>query len=547
MNSLLKWVKDQILVGDASGQKLAKQLSASQALHLYSGIGDKNPGLIAADFICSYIRQGTALPKKPLIIHSDETIKPDYSTFYLKELESLVKLGQYSTAIEFSRVSFPALQEDERYGFARIFSSVKKETDEDLITRELESMILNCRYLISRRISEKSALESAIEILVEITQIARNKIITVSDIKLKRVWIDILIDSLVELLSSYNHRGEAGPQKHIEEEIDKILSTYSSLISKTYHQKNELLLEVKVRNLNILFNDYRFLNMIEDDNIIMKDIGIRENNLPKEVTDELLGKMYGSVGQACAFLSKTDTTWAESARLYFEKSILNFIPGTLYHSMSVNYFAALACQESNYTLACQEMNRHPEYMKISTPTDIIDKFEQYILQDKVNIFDITNYFRITSLLVETGKVIEMKAIDSVRSHCLKKLSDEHPSEQVCKWLGYIYYLHGDNARSIELYEQGKAICLKSGFTMKTIGMSVSGLKCISLRKSGDIAGYSNELNAFKSILSSLTNESINFNKYIESVGGMDSIINIIKDSGTNSVSIISRLLPFSYS
>ena len=64
MERLLEYVAEQLQVGEGPGVDLARRLKGKELLAMTWGVGERNPGLIAADFVCCLSRSKEKIPEK---------------------------------------------------------------------------------------------------------------------------------------------------------------------------------------------------------------------------------------------------------------------------------------------------------------------------------------------------------------------------------------------------------------------------------------------------------------------------------------------------
>ena len=480
---LLQYVRNQVCAGLGAGPQLLRRLKDEKKLEVTSGVATVHAGLISSDFACSNVREGRLSPKdgKVVLTEPDDVIFGTYLERFDAELKHLLENRQYAAALEFQRMCMPR-----RFDVAAItpiMTALRSENESAVLDRELRSLLLEARALIDQRLQIHDGLVMGRDILSAIVTAAEKKLTNEKSTGLKRSWVDALTQALAEMVVCYNHVGDTGKQTEIEGRLQQVIKEHAGLISRTYHERNELLLEVKVRNLNILFNDYRFQDVVD---AIQPDADARAKTIPEGETDELLGKMYGSLGQAYALMARTEPEWSELAREYFEKSIRHFEPGTLFHSMTVNYLCTLAWQEENLELAIQETQRSPNWPRISSPEALFDNFETWVTHPGLNSFDLVNLLRLCALGTEddAGRLTREKN-DQCEKLWTRKLTNEHPTEQVFKWLAYLHMLNGNNVAAAKLCDRGLAVCENLGFTVKTIGLSIRGLKAMAWNVAGD--------------------------------------------------------------
>jgi hypothetical protein len=541
-SSLLRFVGMQLEAGGAVGAELARDLAQKKKLEIRSDIATRNAGLMAADFVCNNIRRKALPDNEYAAFEPDNVLFGDYERYYDREVLRLLDMGQYATAAEFLRKYLPT-----RKGtpdLAPMLHKLRLEQNVHVLGREFPGLLAEAHYLIERRTEEIQAMDSAQSILEALTTLAEDVIEKTGDSRLKRQWADLFVNALVELGACYNHKGAVGPQNGIEEKLEDALARYGSLLSRSYTERTDLLLEARTRNLNLLFNDYRFADVLDVIDSATKE---RERQIPIGETDELLGKMLGSLGQACAFLARTDPSWTGMARGYFHDSIKHFEPGTLFHSMSANYLSTLAWQERDLELACREMNRHPELKEIEGPSELTANILVYGMQDKANAFDVVNYLRIAAAVSDEENVIPAEQVKELNRHWRSQAVDEHPHEQVMKWLGYLAYKTRQYYLAEKLCEEGLRISRSLGFTVQTIGLSILGLMMIVQNAAGQPKGRDATIVPFRNWASELAAQSEAFADYLAEFGGPEGLVQMIAEGNGEGAKEITCLLPFNYS
>jgi len=538
---LLDYVKKQLLVGNSKGSKLARKLDSTKKLKIKKGVGTRDPGLIAADFVACLKRNKTDFVTKTLTNKISKPLPDDYNAFYQKELMKFLDSKQYATCMEFLQQFFPL--SNQLPDFSPVFAKLRSEKDNLILSRELSALLAKAHYFIENRTTEKNSLNIAKKILDNLIKIAQEKIDSSLSNNIKKTWVDLLINAYCDLEACYNHIGATSQQVEIEKLLNTTIKKYGKLISKSYHEKKELLLQSRIKNLNILFNDYRFGEVID---VFQKEVDKRENEIPESETDELLGQMLGSLGQACAFKSKIDSSWADIARDYFNKSILHFESGTIFHQMSVNFLTILSWQENNIEQAIKEMNKHPHLLTADNITSLLDKFVEYITQDNVSLFDIVIYLRLAATAVENGYSIETNTLKTITDNIIEKLIPEHPHEHIYKWLAYLYYLSGDYYFAVNLCQKGVETAKTLDFTVQTIGISILGMEAICYAAMDNEKQYATCFNEFRKWIAKLINESVAFADYIDQLGGVEKLEDMIKRRNKEGFYEIARFLPFAY-
>ncbi len=544
---LIKYAKTQLCAGDSAGAQLVRKLDGVGTLHVRSAVtiswdGTRaNGGLTAADFACGAIRYGTKAKIKPERYTPTSTIGGEFANFYEQQVKQLIEGKQYAAASEFLRRYVP--RTDGKPDMKPVLNALQKETDHDVLHRELNALLTEAEYLVEKRTVIAGSLKDATLLLEKLVTISKAHLEKETSPDVCRQWSDLQAHALALLLSCYNHTGAIDPQKRVESELNALLSAHRPKMSLSYLQRAELLLEVKIRNLNLLFNDYRFAGVLE---AIETDLAQREKNLPEGETDELLGKMQGSVGQACAFQARLDPSWAEMAEDYFTRSLEHFQSGTLFSSMSINYLATLLWQNGDNEGALQAMNRHPGYPDMPTKKALVSTLPDLLCLDNMSAFDAVNYLRIASSSAEDGSLPSGQGLTQIRDNWIKRATHDHPHEQFAKWLGYLFFLSGMHKDAANMYERGEAICEGQDFTLKTIGLSILVLNAINSLAGEDSAVSAKKLKDVERSARELEEKSVSFATYLLHCGGAQGLTELCQSQDKKQVAELARLLPFSY-
>ena len=539
--SLFRFVAEQLQTGDTSGVSLVQRLVSAGALRIESGVGDRNAGLIAADFACAAVRYGRELDPQPIVLAPESTLGGDYRRFYEQEVLRLIEAQQYASAAEFLRRYFP--QRDGAPDLGPLLHALRRETDHDILHRELNALLAESECLVEKRTLQAGALKAATCILESLDRLAAAQLAGESPAEVVRQWADLDVHALVLLASCYNHTGAVGPQQEVETRLNSLLRTYRPRMSLSYLQRRELVLEAKTRNLNLLFNDYRFADVIAG---IEKNVAEREKDLPGGETDELLGKMLGSLGQACAFQARIEPSWSDVARDYFRRSLHHFQPGTVFHSMSVNFLATLAWQENNLQTAVEEMNGHAGAIWVSGSEELAGRLSAVVSVGGISPFNVVNYLRIASAGTNAAESPSEEMIEGVRQYWEPRLINDHPHEQLAKWLGYLFFRRGAHEQAERMYSRATSVCESLSFAVETISLSIIGLRAINQFAQSNKVGYAESLNRLRQMGTSLEARSIPFADHLTHFGGVEGLVAMAKRHDMQGAIEVARFLPFNY-
>ena len=527
MQALLEYIQKQVCEGASDGASLARKLANNKLIAFESGVGDRQAGLISADFACYYMR-GKYIPADSYIRYSPtELIFANYKAFSEKEISLLKGQKQYSTAISF------ILSNSTHDNLNKIFNALGNESDAEILQRELSAISNQVHFLIQKRTVFPESLQNAKLLLRHMIDIAERKL-SVDSTAIKKQWSNLYIESLLQLEKCFNHEGDTKAQNELDSKIKRALKEHEKSIPKSFEEKQALLLEARIINQNELFNSYQFEAIIDT---LEEDVVNREKRIG-DGSDVLLGQMQGTIGQAYAFISRTEKEWAETAKEYLEKSLSHFEEGTLYYSMSVNYLASLAWQNKDDNLATIVMRKHNHTIQANNPKECL-----LPLRDKsINVFDAVNYLRIMSSVISIDNIALLEEVYGIWEKDISS-NAEHPYEQFLKWMGLNFYKIDEYEKALELFEKSIEISAHRGFTIKTIEMSVIGLLAIVYLKLKKQKNYKRTMEELEEKLTDLTKSSSSFSHYIDSIGGRNQIRRDIEEENIDAVA---RLLPFTY-
>ncbi len=547
MASLLDYVKQQLLIGEGDGVTLAKGLNSKNQLDLSTGLGDKNDGLIAADFICC-LGRNRKKPKESgeLIIcnPNQEALLGDYKAFHARQAEVLIKNKYYGSCLDFLCRYFPLSNGSPN--IKQLLDALKQETDQDVLQRELPALLSVIHQFSKNRNIAPNMLLAAIQVSELLVEIADGYTSFNSSASIQRQWLNFNIQLLAELSACYNHTGTVGPQLIAEERLTELILKRGKDTGMDATQRQSLLIDVRNRNLNNLFNDYRF----EEAYYLAEELSTdRRKMIPAGEADELLGQILGSHGQSCAFMARLDPTWAVSAIELFEQSLENFSAGSHQEDMSRNFLATAAWQAGRLDAAVKYM--FPEIGEIFTPEDAIEFISKRLSQPlpEKRAFAVVNCLRIAAAYVEVHKTrcIDLNLRNQLEATA-KRIGTDHPYEQWLKWLG-IMHLQCEKFTEAELcFSAAKEVCSSHDFTMKTIGSSINLLSIVTKRiEKSDKTSLANEQIYLKD-LKSLREQSASFDTYISNTKVIETLANRKLDLQVDRKIFwdLCTFLPFSY-
>ena len=254
MSFLLAHVKKQILVGEGAGVALAQRLHLGGQLEFLTGLGDRDAGLIAADFVCCLGRGGRKAGEDTRLhfCYPDVgTLLGDYNAFHARQAGEFLKNKYYGSCLEFLCRYFPL--NDGVPDIKQLMDALKREADQVVLQRELPSLLSVIHQLAKSRTSEPHMLSVATQVAEHLVEIAKRYSID-SGAPIQRQWLNFHTQLLAELSACYNHTGAVGPQLKAEEQLAELLSKRGKDTGIDATQRQSLLISVRNQNLNCLFN-----------------------------------------------------------------------------------------------------------------------------------------------------------------------------------------------------------------------------------------------------------------------------------------------------
>lgn len=546
MTSLLSYLNDQLLVGEGPGVTLARQLTNSRALVFESGLGDRDAGLIAADFVCCLSRQGQK-PPEGTSFHvcqpNSEMLLGDYRRFHERLENEMLQNHYYGSCLEFIFKNFPLIRGAPETSL--LLQKIEGETDITVLEREVPALLAVVHQLSKNRTEAPSMLACVTSVTEKLVTIAERRSTETSPGVAQQIWLNLTIQALAELAACHNHSGSVGPQQEAEAKITALLTHYKGGSGLDALERKTFILEVRNRNLNLLFNDFRF-----DDAFSQAEelVTLRKAMIGDEEPDELLGQMLGSQGQACAFMGRVDPSWNALAVELFTQSLKHFPSGSRHEEMSQNFLVTVLWQSGEFKKAARELpaitgwSLHENTMIESLCTRLL------LPQSEKRVYDIVNCLRIiASLLHENHVCNDLIATLKTLEELAHRNGTDHPYELLWKWIGVIYLLTGKPAEASRSFKEGQLICGRHSFTMKVIGISLAFLDVVAMvrMQTGDNQKYLSETAVW---LSDLRRQSSGLDSYLcEMSPGIiinDFIVCACVDFGK--ILFLCRLLPFSY-
>jgi hypothetical protein len=547
MSFLLAHVTEQLLVGEGSGVALAKRIHSHGQLDFSTGLGDRNAGLIAADFVCCLGRSGRKAPaggSLHVCQPNEEALLGDYKAFHERQAQVFLKNRYYGSCLEFLCRYFPS--KDGHPNVEQLLGELRRETDQHVLQRELPALLSVIHQLSKNRNIAPNMLAVAIRVAERLTEIAKKYSIDINSGGVHRHWLNFHIQALAELSACYSHTGSVGPQRIAEEQLTVLLSTRGKDTGMDATQRQTLLIDVRNRNLNLLFNDYRF----EEAYSLAEELcASRRQMIPDGEADQLMGQILGSHGQSCAFMARSDTTWVESAIELFKQSLDHFADGSYQQEMSSNFLVTTAWQAGLLEDAVKYMI--PAMGLNFAPKDAIAAISARLsLPSPENrAFDVVNCLRIAAAYSQTGNGVRIDSrLRNDLESTARRIGTDHPYEQWLKWLGILHLQCEEYTKAESCFVAAKAICMKQDFTMQTIGSSIALLQMVTNRIKGSGKALQTNEQQFHSGLKKLRDQSTSFDAYIQKSRIFEVLKNPDQNWSADSINLwnIYTFLPFAY-
>lgn len=548
MSSLLSYVADQLLLGDGPGVVLARRLTAAHTLELASGIGDRDAGLMAADFVCCLFRQGSKSPSGTSlhVCQPDQNrLLGDYRRFHERLVVEFLQSRYYGSCLDFLCRFFPLSSGVP--DTALLLKHLDMEQDPAVLEREVPALLMVIHQLAKTRTEAPNLLACAISVAERLASLAERRAAETPTNATKRLWLNLEIQGLAELAACHNHTGAVGPQKDAESKLTALLMKHAGGTGFDSAERRALIQDVRNRNLNLLFNDFRF----EDAYSLAEElVAARQVLVGKEDTDELLGRMLGSQGQACAFMARLDPTWSTHAVELFQQSLKHFSSGSRQEQMSQSFLVTALWQAGDLQEAARQL---PPIDGWSLRVDnlvssLCDRLR--LPHPEQRAFDVVNCLRIIAGLVQTGEYSGDLAGTAISlEHLAQQTGTDHPYEHWWKWLG-VLHLFGDDALAADrCFSQALAICRSQSFTMKTIATSVVLLRVVTAFMQGSRLTVQTHVSDYTVSLRDLRNQSTGFDCYMTAFSAKEVLEGMVLTARPRSAAFwtLCTHLPFAYS
>lgn len=498
-------------------------------------------GFDMADVACHYLRRGlieesTVFGDTPVVVTSAKDLRaPDPGVSIAAMVSRLAENGDLCTAY--------SLATDEKQR-AEILGRLDALQGTALLGQLSLFLQLGAEKTDRRTVEHTSLLESY-EIVKIICRLAWREFQSGQQ---SRDALDLCLSGLDYATTCTNHLGVAGAQANFFGRFEQLLREHGHLLPSRLETK-ERSLSFRNRAYNNEFNDYRFRRIIDH---FRETTDARVGQMGDD-KDDLTGEMCGTIGQAYAFLARTEPELGTFAEAYFERSLRYFLPTHKYHAMSVNFLATLHWQSGDIQGALATFGRHaflgdeavppkssPETLR-RTAGAWLDRLLTERHDHPGTPFDVVCLLRI---IAETHALapVSMAALSDLGKWVKAYPSQDHPHELIAKWLGVLHLKH-DPTKAVEWFTRAIAISDKLGFTVQTIALSPFGLRAVAHTQSGDRAAAAADSELLLSRADDLVKRSATFGSYLDEVGGEESLVTDIQ---AQNVAAICRWLPFAY-
>lgn len=548
MALLLSFVSNQLLVGEGPGVTLARRLNKEQALEFKWAVGDRDAGLIGADFLCCLTRLKAKLPDGAAFHQCNpdpDILLGDYERFHMRLANEMLHNGYYGNHLDFSCRTFPLTQGAPELG--TLLQRLGSENSPSVLEREVPALLAVVHQLSKNRSEAPNLLSCATVVAEKLVSVAKRQIESGDHGGIRQKWVELQIGALEELAYCYNHVGATGPQKEAENQLVGLLSTHKGNSGLDPLERKTLIMNVQNRNLNLLFNDYRFEEAYA---MAGELIEARRNMIGGEEADKLLGEMLGSQGQACAFMGRLDPCWNPDAIKLFEDSQRHFAHDSRQEQMAKNFIGTVLWQAGQFREAAYKLMPKPGW--ILRGDDLITSLYEFLLlpHAEQRAFEVVNCLRILSGLIHegVGGIDLTFALTSLESLAQQNGTD-HPYEHWWKWLGILRLFSGDGLAADSCFYKAQAICSSQSFTMKTIGLSITPLRIVASSMLGKESATKRMLNEYEVARAEFGKHSIGFEAYMTSFSPIKYIEEMINEVhlDSNAFWTLCTHLPFAYS
>lgn len=509
-------------------------------------VADKHAGLVVADF-CAYFWRGSGNVKRSDLREKLkrkiwETGPDDPNRVELREGIDLLIKSELEMFSDFGALYAFALEFGDQKIRNYILSTLPQLKDFTSLAQQCGSLLNTANRLLKERLVHHHNLPEAQELYTTVGNITAKALDDDSPPpENARSFADIHLKSIDGLMRCANHRGDNSQQLALREEFQRKLERYTDLLGG-YRQARILEWDLLNRFCNLYANEYRFEEMIDTAEPIYEKL---TSDLPRGQTDELVGELAGTLGQAYAFMARKEPDWHEESEKRFKESIRHFPQNPRYRGMSANFLATLAWQHGNSEKATEYLALQPELEKVSRPDDLWNSVTP-LADNTKNHFTLVNILRVLALEVWHGGMT-ISPTDMEKNRILHNVHEaiqpdelyQHPIHQLHKWLAMLQL--AANFKKNAMLNTSAALdkAQKLDFTVHTIAVSVYPIR---YRAAGDMA----EIAQMIKQLGRLAEQVEPFARYIDRLGGIDDIARRAASQDDEEFWRAVTFLPFAY-
>ncbi len=497
-------------------------------------------GFDMADVACHFLRKGLiegedfldgakVLKSSPQALGKPERrkVRPDNMA------DELLKRGNVATALQLSRSD----KEQER-----ALSYLDNLGGDDLC-KQLTQLLHLSAEKIDRRTTEVGALRQAYDLLRRICRLAWREFEADNT---NRDALDICLSALDYAVTCVNHSGVVDTQDDFVKTFQRLLADHGHVLGSRLATR-ERTLALRNRAYNNEFNSYQFQRIIDT---FQGTVDQRVDDMGSD-KDDLTGEMCGTIGQAYAFLSRTDHSLATLAEEYFERSLDFVQPGHKYHAMSLNFLTTLHWQMGRSRKAVKSFSRHA-FLDGAMPGEwenerhwepVAQQWLDVLLKSRPDHpgtpFDVLCLLR---LIAEGATPMSQEQLDSLTAWAKSHATNDHPHELIAKWIGV---LHMPVSGELAINWLTKSIDLgaRLGFTVKTVTLSSLGLRAVAHAENGRTIEANDDRDALMAQCEGLRQQSSAFSAYLDEIGAPE---RLVEDVTGGNVQNICDWLPFAY-
>ena len=358
--------------------------------------------------------------------------------------------------------------------------------------------------------------------------------------ELKESYLAIQLECLAWLCHIYNQVGDVKQSKKHQSRLKKRISDWPRGGNRKRLKHDSFILDIKNRNLNILFNDYRFMEALS----LGKDLLKQAQQLQATKQDRLTGQILGSMGQACAFLSTQSSPHISHAKKYFKDSLNHFSDDDPLKALSINFLSTLEWKNLRYVQALSWMNKHESVPKFRSPEDLCRK----ILKIKPHLkqgggYNAAGFLRIA--VEQPSKLISTDDAEELADAFLKACTPDHPYQIIGKWIAYLCIRKDRITTAQIICQEILGLSHEAEFTIQTVLLPVRILElhCLGKLKKKNTPQVRGTLNE---MLFELCRQSESFKEWLQAFNLSDDI-DAMSDQNGQGLKRAVRFLPFNYS